>query len=241
MIRGNKNEAYPILNGEALIKVNIRKKADKVSFYSKMKKKIRHFLINKELNAYFPENYFNSVPIVNLNDSKVLHSYSLNGDYEFNMVTDVISPYQKMKLAFGGIVAAGIIAVSTFSLMGKTDVNQNVGNNSSPGVNISGVEIRKSSDNRAKTPLLISQSENEKVLLASLSNPMNNYPFKRLAGHSNLPASTHTNISGQNQHTNVLPNPSHTDTGGGHTNTPHTNYSGHNNGVEHTNSYTDSP
>lgn len=241
MIRELNKEAYPILDGKALVKVNLRKNTNAVSFYDKIRQQIKFHLVNREIKDFYHKDQFASVPVVRLYDSRKVHSSSSVVNLEYNLISDVISPAQKLRIALGGAVAAGIIAVSAFSFLGKADVEKNGKGNAAPGVNFSNDEVMVSSEVRAKTPIVVTGSGNEQVLLASLSNPMNNYPFKRLAGHSNLPAASHTNISGQNQHTNIAPLPTHTDAGGGHTNTAHTNYNGHNNGVEHTNSYTDSP
>lgn len=290
MFTGYNDDAYPILGGKALVKVNLRTKESRSNFYSKIIKRIKYSFVRMNTGSLFVHPMGEQISMVRLERSTDKDLKYRCKSYEYNLMKDAVNPWQKIRLVAGGAVAAGILMLSTFGLLGKGSLGSNQNLKTSIGINLSDNEQKSSSDRNLYDTFVVSMTDKENVIMASLSYPMDpsvlpridgktlgSYPFKsRTLGehtnyyagthsdttsggtHTNIPSSVggthtnlapgahsntdgHSNISGVSGHTNIAPTPSHTDTGAGHTDTAHTNYGGHNNGVEHTNSYTDTP
>ena len=230
MIKGYKDNAYPILSGKALVKVSLRAKESRSNFYDEIIKKIRYSFIRMNTNSLFVNPMAEHISMVRLERSTDRKSRYCNKSYEYNLIEDAVNPWQKFKLAAGGVVAASILTLSTFGMLGKGEINSSQ-NLRTPGINVSGNEQELSSGKSQYQPFVVSLSDKENIIMASLSNPMENYPFKSRSlgdhtntyspGHTNILNAAHTNITAGNGHTNVFPD-THTDSGG------HTNISGDN-------------
>jgi len=250
MLTGLNDDAYPILDGKAMVKVNLRRKKSHYNFVLKAIQNVRYSLLKIETSGYFIYPVSEEISMVKLSrTAKRSNGYSYK-IYEHNLLSDMISPCQKLKSIATGVIAAGLMMFSTFVLAGKAELSNVYSVKTMPDVQVKNGKPEFNNVNKRSNSFVVSLSERENVVMASLSNPMDTLYMRKDDKHTNSyypthsnSGGTHTNIPGDDTHTNIAPtdpdDPSsgHTNLGGQHTNTAHTNYSGHNNGVEHTNVY----
>ncbi len=244
MFKGNVDDVYPVLSGKALVKVNLRKKETRPYFYSEFLRNIKYSFVRINANGLFlnPEN--EHVSLVKLTGSSTKSQGYRCRSYEYNMLEDRVGSWVKLKLVAGSVAAAGILMLSAFGLFGKGLFPANRSQEAAIGINLSDGEQKISSDKNLNKPFVVSMSDRENIIMASLSNPMENHFLQKKPEHTNGFNPTHTNSSGT--HTNIPSNTTHsntdpvinydaghTDLTGQHINTAHTNYSGHDN-VPHT-------
>jgi len=218
MFGKSRNEAYPILNGKAMVRVQLRKKPRKISWFDKLGQRIKYYLVNREIRSLSPSAAYELIPVVRLNRRD--NSCAAVEKMEFNLVQDSYSFFQKAHIAVGGLVAAGLIMVSAWGLTanGKSFAMRKL--EPAPGANFTNSE-------KARTPIIAVESQSEEILLASLSQPMSIHPFNRV-GHTNTNLQHH-NFPGGGSHSNIQPGNTHSDNPGVHQNSAHLDYAGHHN------------
>lgn len=245
-------DAYPILDGKALVKVNLRKRETQHSIFNihMIIQKIKLAFVRLDTGRYFLNPFAESIPIVVLSRTANMNQRCCSKTYEHNLLKDVISPWLKFKLMASSITAAGLLILSAVALTENGDLSKNYSVNKISGSRVeNGDHVHINGKNKQDT-FVISLTERENVVMASLSNPMDKVFMRKDDKHTNTfsgthvnTGGTHTNIPGDNTHVDIGPtnpddpNTGHKNLGGEHINTSHSNYVGHNNGVEHTNVY----
>lgn len=227
--------AYPILDGRALVKVSLNRNRNETSPFEEIVKHIRSYMIDRKVNSMLPSLHICPVPIVRLNRRERTSILPIN-DMELNLVTDAMPILGRVKLALGGALAAGLLVFSAWGM--AQDNGLKTRGDDSAGLNF--VSATTSVEMKGRSAVVLHETGNEQILLASIINPANNYPFQKI-GHTNLPPTTHSNTAGNISHTNT---DAYTDftphSNAFHSNqiNPHTNI--RTNGG-HTNTYGDSP
>ncbi|MCD4784601.1 MAG: hypothetical protein K8T10_12340 [Candidatus Eremiobacteraeota bacterium] len=221
-----KSEVYPILNGRALVKVTLKKSEKKPSWFENLIRSVRYYLIKRKLRSMFPDMNTQSIPIVTLNGMEDSESESPDNYMELNLVSDNLPIFNKVKLAMGGVVTAGLVALTAWGLANRGGTGFGLHDNSQVGLN-SGA-VARSGEERDRTPVILAESGSEEIILASLVQPADKHPFQKI-GHTNLPATEHSNNVGDISHTNT---DSYSDI------TPHTNNTHSNLVNPHTNNHT---
>ncbi len=193
MLYWKRKKGYPILDGNVVVKVNLKNKS-KESVLSEIIKKVRHYIVNQQMKGYF-YNKNEDVPVVNLiGESEELEIENL----ELNLNKDEMPPMARFKWAAGFLLTAGLV-ISALLSGGKISnlVGQKVNSQAARGI----------------SPVLSARSEKETFLCASLLDPtkfgssMRDHRFIK-SGHANV--GSHTNYtthlnSGGGGHQNVVP------------------------------------
>ena len=198
MLQNRKKDAYPILDGKALIKVSLKGKQEEKLWYEDFLSQLRFHLVKNQTKAYFSLENDSNFAVVNLNN--VDEKYRVpTSDLELNLAKDEIPFFGKFKLAFGGAVTAGLILLSSWGFAKST------GADISTGSQIPGISVSQNYSNdltREKSAVVMAETRNESLLLASLVSPDNNsHPFQKI-GHTNISPTSHGNIAEGINHTN---------------------------------------
>lgn len=223
-----KNEVYPILDGRALIKVTLKQSEKKPSWFENLIRDVRYYLIKRKLKSMLPDMNTQLIPIVTLNGREGLESESQDNYMELNLMSDNLPIFNKVKLAMGGVFTAGLVVLTAWGLANRDETGFGMHDNSQVGLN-SGAVVR-TGEEKDRTPVILAESGSEEIILASLVKPAEKHPFQKL-GHTNLPATGHSNNTGDISHTNtdywadLTPhtNNTHSNQTQPHTNEPHTN------------------
>jgi hypothetical protein len=197
MSQNRQKEAYPILDGKALIRVSLNGKQEENLWYEKLSSRIKYHIVKNQAQAYSPFNNDGSFAIVSLN-SRRDSSFVSKSNLELNLAKDEMPLFGKFKLALGGVVTAGLILMSTWGAA-KSE-GSNIMGTSNSGLNMQ--QTYSSDIHREKSAVMLSETGNESILLASLMQPGDSHPFQKI-GHTNLAPTAHTNADGSIVHTNT--------------------------------------
>lgn len=232
------DSAYPILDGNAVVKVSLKNETSKLSWVESLINRLKRFMVNGSLRSYFQEESLDLIPLVKLNSGMRVEDLSVPR-LELDLMQDSIPVFHQVKLALGGFVAAGFIMLAAWGLTGNSGMDkvESTANRALEGQ----ISRMTNTDKRGETSVIMVKSGNEEMLMSSLIQPGDNHPFQKL-GHTNMAPSSHVNNAGAINHTNTdaysdfIP---HTNITHSNEVNPHTN-NGHNNGG-HNNSYSDTP
>lgn len=215
MLFKEKENFYPVMDGNAFVRVNLNNR-EQTGLLERTVKSLQYGILNWEVGNYFYPAIYPGVPKVHLREDLHRRDLRTAGRLEWNLFADSLSPLQKLQIALGGVVTAGLIFISTWGVLHRDNApiippsRVNV-----ESCAVSGEEIRE------LPPVIMVDSGNSDFVLASLNNPSDRHPFRTL-GHINT-GGEHTN-SGGVTHSNVDYTPStslRTDVTS--TETPHTN------------------
>jgi len=195
-----KSEVYPILDGRALVRVTLKESDREFSWFGNLIKEVRYYFIRLKLKSLLPDMNSQPIPIVNLNGRKEFESENTDNYMEYNLVRDNLPVFNRLKLALGGVVTAGLVVLTAWGLANREGTGMRFNGNQPVGLN-SGSAVR-TVEERDRTPVILTESGSEEIILASLVQPAEKHPFQKL-GHTNLPATTHSNNAGDISHNNT--------------------------------------
>ncbi len=243
-MNNNKADGYPILDGKVLVKVSLRKQADKKADDFSLLEWMGYRFVNMQVKSYYlPPFPMEPVPVIRFFEKFCASEY--DSKMELDLAKDSLSLASQLRSAMGVLVAAGFLIISTLGFSGKS-----TGSEPARAVNTSARHTRN--DTGSNIPEILIQSNLEKQLLTSLVPGVNpgasNRHYFRLSDHINV---SHTNLTGSHvnsgqeyPHENLFePHGDHSNHSDNshvnHTNIPHVDHSnvihsdvGHN---DHTN------
>lgn len=220
MFKRRKNSAYPVLDGKALVNVSLKKSLKDYTWLEKLTRRIKHYMVNRQVQAYFYDGILEDVPMVTLDSPG--NNPGVAPVMELDLNRDKLSPFSRVKIALSCIATAGLVVLAAWGLGDK--VSREINPEADSGSTLNVANLKNESDAKEKSPVLKIESDKESILAASLITPateVNTHRFD-LAGHANT---SHTNYTYSLGHSNSHSN-SHQNATQGHTNTSeHQNWS----------------
>jgi len=194
MLFKEKENFYPVMDGNAFVRVNLND-SEQQGLLERTMKSLQYGILNWEVGRYFYPAIYPGVPRVHLRGNLRGVEFGVPGRLEWNLFADSLSPLQKFQIALGGVVTAGLIFISTWGVLHRDN-----GSIIPPSrVNLESCKVSQE-EIRELPPVIMVDSGNRDFVLASLNNPSDRHPFRTL-GHINT-GGEHTN-SGGVTHDNV--------------------------------------
>lgn len=214
-----RNNAYPLMGGSLLIKVGLKNEEDGGSWVENLQRSLKYLFVNYQARSYMEKFHNGDFPLVKLHSA---HSSvePVSGGFELNLFEDRMPIFNQLKIALGGITAAGILMLAASGAVKGTGglmpaVNHNGGGNGETKRTLTHTGI-----SREKTPVILVNTTNEEILLSSVIQPAENHPFQKV-GHTDMAPTAHSNNPGSAiPHSNV---PAYTDMTNPHANAFHSN------------------